>query len=265
MYNLVFLKLVCEELGFYRPDVKFLQIGANDGEFGDICGPLARRYGWRGVAVEPVPEMFERLVATYDAYPNITPVNAAIGAGNGGEVFYKVDHPHIGMQQLGSFRKDVILKHAEKFKNEFGLDLEEAIVEIDVDVISINTLLKEESLSDLGCMFMDAEGYDWEIIKSIDFELTRPEFLYFETAHVDEHGEQIREYFNELEYTLYQFPYDAIAITNKLHVDKFKMFQYAFNTWVESNLHKQLLSYCEEDGTYTIKKSGAHFDIAKNP
>ena len=205
MYNLVFLKIVCEELGFYRPGVKFLQIGANDGEFGDICGPLARQYGWRGVVVEPVPEMFERLVATYGAYPEITPVNAAIGGENGGAVFYKVDHPHIGLQQLASFRKDVILKHARSFKSEVGMDLEDAIVEIDVDVISINTLLKEKSLSDLGCMFVDAEGHDWEIIKSIDFDLARPKFIYFETIHVNEDIEQIDSYFGKHEYTLYKF------------------------------------------------------------
>lgn len=265
MYNLVFLKIVCEELGFYRPGVKFLQIGANDGEFGDICGPLARQYGWSGVAVEPVPEMFERLVATYGAYPNITPVNAAIGGEDGRSVFYKVDHPHIGFQQLASFRKDVILKHARSFKNKVGLDLEEAIVEIDVDVISINTLLKDKSLSGLDCMFVDAEGYDWEIIKSIDFDLARPKFIYFESIHVNEHIEQIKKFFNDSKYALYQFPLDSIAITNDLHADKFKMIQYVFNTWIESNLHKQLMSYCESDGTYTIKKDGEHFDITKNP
>lgn len=265
MFNLVFLKLVCEELGFYRPGVKFLQIGANDGEYCDICGPLARQYGWSGVAVEPVPEMFERLLATYDAYPDITPVNAAIGSEDGKAVFYKVDHPNIGMQQLGSFRKDVILKHAKDFKNEFGLDLEEAIVEIDVDVISINTLLKEKSLTDLGCMFMDAEGYDWEIIKSIDFDLARPDFIYFETIHVNEQKDQINKFFADSEYTLYQFQYEAIAIINDLNVEIFKMIQFAFNTWLESEMHRQLMSYCESDGTYTLKKVGGHFDITKNP
>ena len=265
MFNLVFLKIVCEELGFYRPDVKFLQIGANDGEFGDICGPLARRYGWRGVAVEPVPEIFERLVATYDAYLNITPVNAAIGSEDARAVFYKVDHPNFGMQQLGSFRKDVILKHAKSFNNEYGLNLEDAIVEIEVDVISINTLLNDQSLSDLNCMFVDAEGYDWEIIKSIDFDLARPEFLYFETTHIKEYREQINKFFDDSKYTLYQFPYEAIAITNDLQVGDFKMIQYAFNTWMESDLHKQLMSYCESDGIYTLKKTGGFFDITKNP
>ena len=262
MYNLVFLKLVCEEMGFYRPDVKFLQIGANDGEFGDICGPLARRYGWSGVAVEPVPEIFERLVATYDTFPKITPLNAAIGIRDGKAVFYKVDHPHPAAQQLGSFRKDVILKHAKDFKKKLGLILEEVIVEIEVEVISVNTLLKD--LSDLSCMFVDAEGYDWEIINSIDFDLTHPDMIYFETAHVHEHPEHIKKLFDNLEYTLYQFPYEAIAITNNLHVENFKIIQYAFNTWTESELHKKLLSYCETDGTYTIKKAGDRFDIAKN-
>ena len=263
MYNLILLKLVCEEMGFYRPDVKFLQIGANDGEIGDICGTLARQYGWSGVAVEPIPEIFERLVATYGTYPKITPLNAALGTKDGKAVFYKVDHPHPAAQQLESFRKDVILKHADDFKNKLGLILEDAIVEIEVNVISIKTLLKD--LSDLRCMFVDAEGYDWEIIKSIDFDLTHPDLMYFETAHVNEQPEEIKKFFNKLEYTLYKYLYESIAITNDLHADKFKVIQYASNTWVESDLHKKLLSYCESDGIYTIKKTGEIFRYLQKP
>ena len=142
--------------------------------------------------MEPVPEIYERLVETYQAYPKITIVNAAIGTQDGRAVFYKVDHPHPAAQQLGSFRKDVILKHAQAIKKKIGLILEEAIVEIEVEVISINTVLKD--FSDFRCMFMDVEGYDWEIIRNIDFDLTHPDMIYFETAHVNEHKEQINKF-----------------------------------------------------------------------
>ena len=145
------------------------------------------------------------------------------------------------------------------------MDLEDAIVEIDVNVISINTLLKEKSLSDLGCMFVDAEGHDWEIIKSIDFDLARPKFIYFETIHINEDIEQIDNYFGKHEYTLYKFQYEAISIANDLNIEILKMIQYAYNTCLESEMHRKLMSYCESDGIYTLKKTGGRFDITKNP
>src|SRR3954468_10330611 len=52
-------------------DVAFLQIGANDGVTGDPIRAFVTRYGWHGVCLEPQPEAFARLQATYRDQPQV--------------------------------------------------------------------------------------------------------------------------------------------------------------------------------------------------
>jgi len=47
------------------PEAVVLQIGANDGAFGDPLAPWFQRTRWRGVLVEPVPHLCEQLQQRY--------------------------------------------------------------------------------------------------------------------------------------------------------------------------------------------------------
>lgn len=49
-------------------NISFIQVGANDGRYGDPLHKYIVKYPWRGILVEPQPDVFTRLCANYAAY-----------------------------------------------------------------------------------------------------------------------------------------------------------------------------------------------------
>jgi hypothetical protein len=64
-------------------DVFFVQIGANDGKTEDYLYDFVCRGGWRGILVEPVRPVFEKLQRNYRDVPDLTFENVAISDGDG--------------------------------------------------------------------------------------------------------------------------------------------------------------------------------------
>ncbi|OLE96238.1 MAG: hypothetical protein AUG75_22840 [Cyanobacteria bacterium 13_1_20CM_4_61_6] len=61
----------------------FVEIGSNDGEQHDHLRPFILSRPWRGIMVEPVPYVFERLRTNYEAYGRIALENVAVGDADG--------------------------------------------------------------------------------------------------------------------------------------------------------------------------------------
>ena len=67
-----------------HPRARFVEIGANDGERWDHIRPFVGPGAWRGVLVEPVPHLFERLRKTYRDVSEVRLENVAVAATSGG-------------------------------------------------------------------------------------------------------------------------------------------------------------------------------------
>ena len=89
-------------------DFLFIQIGANDGFKADPIYLYVRKYGWKGILVEPVSYIFEKLKKNYKGIPNISFENVAIDNKNGHKNFYRLkqmdnkNHP-LWCDEIGSF------------------------------------------------------------------------------------------------------------------------------------------------------------------
>ena len=169
----------------------FVEIGANDGKTGDPMFDLISKYHLPGIMVEPVPYLFQRLLDNYKHEKNLFFENAAIGDSGKGLTFYSLpETPGLPVwhNQLGSFRKDIILKHRFAIPN-----IEELILEEEINVISFDDLMKKYSVAQISLLFIDTEGYDYEIIKTIDFENYDIENILFENKHLsfEEHNDCI--------------------------------------------------------------------------
>ena len=79
----VMIDFVQAHLGKPPGEFFFVQIGAFDGVTADPIYHLVRRYGWRGVLVEPQVEAFERLKQNYSGQPHLQFFNVAIGTKDG--------------------------------------------------------------------------------------------------------------------------------------------------------------------------------------
>jgi FkbM family methyltransferase len=153
-------------------DFFFLQIGAFDGETRDPLFHAVRKYGLKGVLVEPQKPAFERLRENYRDQPQLQFVNAAISDRNEERIMYTLRN---GACTAASFDKRHLLKHSIP---------EADIVEQPTPCLTFPELLKRSGRENVDLLQIDAEGADFAILKMVDFEHFRPSIVRYEQLHM---------------------------------------------------------------------------------
>ena len=77
-----------QAFGAAYPSAVFIEIGSNAGDHHDHLRPLILSRQWRGLMVEPVPYVFDRLQSNYGDLDRVTLVNVAIADRDGRLPFY---------------------------------------------------------------------------------------------------------------------------------------------------------------------------------
>jgi FkbM family methyltransferase len=155
-----------------NPRMTFLQIGAFDGVGEDDLRELIVAHKLRGVLVEPQPIAFARLQQTYRNQPQVTLLQAAIAEQEGTREFY-VTRGEASM--AASFDRAHLRKH--------GIPDHEIVAQ-EAPCHTVESALRAAGLQQVDLIQIDAEGYDWTIIRSIDFSRLRPRILRFEYRHM---------------------------------------------------------------------------------
>jgi FkbM family methyltransferase len=175
-------------------DVFFFQIGAHDGKTDDELHPLVRKYQWRGVLLEPVKHLFDRLVSNYAGTQGLSFENKALMAKDGSATFYflrQTNDPHLPhwYDQLGSFNRDVVLSHKIAIPN-----IEDLVIEERVECVSFDTLVARYKVNRIDLILIDAEGYDLGVLRNIDFQRFRPKLIIYEWLNLspEDRAEAIR-------------------------------------------------------------------------
>ena len=167
--------------------LNIVQIGANKGNddlskmIKSIPGNLIDLL----ILVEPMTVHHQQLSECYRNIENKIIINSAICSSEfEGKViqihYHEADAPGY---EVASLNKDHIRKHS---KSNSGFLNEEGYKTIDCYGMSINKLFKLFSLTKIDILFIDAEGFDSDIVKSINFDNVRIENLYFENLHLPE-------------------------------------------------------------------------------
>ena len=158
-------------------DFFFIQIGANNGKRYDPLNHLITREKEfiSGIAIEPVQEYFSELQLTYEDFSNIKLLRKAIHNTNKECTIYKVNPTKEGLEEhlkgMSSFDITNLTKDGV---------LESDIIPETVPCLSFMDLIRTENISKLHLLQIDAEGYDIEIINSIDFSIIKPKIINFE-------------------------------------------------------------------------------------
>ncbi len=161
----------------------FVQIGANDGVSADPLYKFITEFGWNGVLVEPQPHIFEQLKKNYKNWAhNLRFINAAVSQEDGFRTLYTArvspgTYHHSDF--FSSFDRSVIARQTQWIP-----DIAERIEEITVPCISMNTLLSHAEDREIDILQMDTEGFDFQILKMIDFTRTRPAIICYEHANL---------------------------------------------------------------------------------
>ena len=182
------LEFVIAHLMLRKRDLFFIQIGANDGVSNDPLFRFVNEYGWRGILVEPLPEVFELLKKNYAGKANLKFVNAAISEQDGFRTLYtvRIDTDTFSLaHEFSSFRKEVVAQ-----QTTWVPDIAERIEETRVKCISLDTLLKEADGNEVDILQVDTEGYDLEILKMIDFSRLHPPIICYEHCNLNKAEQQ---------------------------------------------------------------------------
>ncbi len=155
-----------------RPDAEFffVQIGAFDGRQQDPLFELVRERNWRGVLVEPQAEAFEVLKRNYQSQEGLQFFNVAIGPRDGEMTFFTRQD---GLASIASPYRHLLVKP--------GLFRQEEVVQRQVPCWTLATLLERANAPDqIDLLQIDTEGFDYEIVRSIDFGRIAPAIIRYE-------------------------------------------------------------------------------------
>ena len=140
-----------------------IQIGANDGQRFDELNKFIKEHKIKSILVEPIIEYFEDLKKNYQNFENVHFENSAITVDNEEKEIFLVNKKNLEnydehVRGISSFNKDHLIKHGVKSNH---------VIKKKINCISISNLLKKYNISNLDLLFIDAEGYDGDIL--IDF------------------------------------------------------------------------------------------------
>ena len=89
----------------------FIQVGANDGNWGDPIYKFIRRDHWKGILIEPQKMIFDRLKNNYKKLNNLFFENLAIDSTEGERILYQISFTDSQWASgISSFIKNDILK-----------------------------------------------------------------------------------------------------------------------------------------------------------
>ena len=172
-----------------KKDAVVVQIGAFDGKSNDFLFDYLRKFPARALMVEPQPEAFSVLKRNYKGVKGVIFEQAAISHEDGTMDLYRIKEAYHGSfrlaPQLASFNK-AHLQNALSVEHLVGLpdDRDTCIESIPVAAITMSSLFRKHGISSIDILQIDTEGFDYEILKMMNFSEVKPYLINFEVAHL---------------------------------------------------------------------------------
>lgn len=192
----------------------FIQIGACDGVSFDALYDFVLAKRLRGIAIEPLPDLFQELKQNYAGCPSVLPLNVGIHRTAKEMTMYRILSSTNG---LPDYVKGMASMDPDHHKL-YGIPTEHVRTEV-VRCISWDTLLAEQQIRRIDLLQLDTEGYDYEILDMLNFERLRPAVIKFEhdlrlrpkdrSRFVEAIGRLL-----ENDYHILTMPLDAIAYSH---------------------------------------------------
>lgn len=186
----------------------FVQVGANDGVKFDNLYEFVTSRRCSGIVIEPISFYFKKLKDNYQKYPDIKPIRIAIHKDKKKANLYYVDPTKLKLlpeyaEGIGSFD----IKHHEKSNISDSCMISEK-----VECVNLMDLIKKYNISNINLLQIDAEGYDAEIIKMINFDIIRPTIIKYEHANLDaKEQHQLIKILESNKYVIFESGLDSIA------------------------------------------------------
>ncbi|HEV2172748.1 MAG TPA: FkbM family methyltransferase [Acidobacteriaceae bacterium] len=197
----------------------FIQIGAHNGVSNDHLHDSVLKFNLPGILVEPQPQVFAELQRNYSNCSAVTLENVAVADREGETTFYTINPELTFLQyanQIASLNRDhtrrMIEHHlaheaAPEIVREFkarGLSADTCIVDQTVRSTTFASLMTKHSVPRYELLQIDAEGYDYQILKTAGIERYKPSLINYEHEHLNESDREASwRYLKSLGYRLF--------------------------------------------------------------
>jgi FkbM family methyltransferase len=152
----------------------FVEAGANDGQTQSNTAYFARHRGWRGLLVEPIPELAARCRAA--RLESVVENCALVTSDADGQT---VPMTYCGLMSVvdGGWSD----AEAERAHVETGRHIQSLTTyHVNVPGRSLSALLDKHKMSHVDLLSLDVEGFERQALEGLDFQRHRPRFILVE-------------------------------------------------------------------------------------
>lgn len=186
----------------------FVQIGAMDGVSYDPIHPHVVKHGWKGLLVEPLPDMMAKLQQHYTNHPGLTFEMVAITEKEETRTLYRI--PPEAAQQAGL---PGWVAGMSTFTTGKLDDYKPHVREQPVTCMKLGTLLAKYNPPKIDVLQIDTEGYDYKILKQFDFARYKPLVINVELVNLDSPEKQaLYDLLASQDYVFYPNEFDLFAV-----------------------------------------------------
>jgi FkbM family methyltransferase len=209
-----------------KDQVFVIQVGANDGINHDPIHKFIKRDNWYGILIEPQPYVFRNLLhPLYRRDQNIALENIAISDQNQLMDMYRLSFcQERGATGLTTFDKEVLKSAVDSGRiddiaKREGVDTptsREAYIEsFKAEAKSFAFLFEKYAVKHVDVLQIDAEGFDYEVIKLYDLTQNKPEVLVFEVDHLSNtEFKEVEEHLHSNSYKFVKIGRDVVAVNH---------------------------------------------------
>jgi len=153
------------------------------------------QHKWRGLLVEPLPDMFVELMETYRGIDGLIFENVAIADRSGLRDMCRVRKEAIDHKLVPHWAKGISTFADDEARNVLGPDLQYQkdrdlilphIVKETVRCETLANLFSKHKIERIDIFVTDVEGYDYEILRQLDLTRYKPTLVRLEWLNLSE-------------------------------------------------------------------------------
>jgi FkbM family methyltransferase len=159
-------------------NLRFIQIGANDGLRADPIRNKVLRHHWSGLLMEPLPPLFAALQKNYAGCAGLEFINAAMDVVVGTRTIHFL-RPGLSVPDWANGLPTFDLPRLQRTARDLGWS-EADLMHQEIRTTTWDELLRQFGDRRCDLLVVDAEGYDLTILRSAPLARWRPKVIQFE-------------------------------------------------------------------------------------